>query len=60
MRFRRSRLEGEKGFLLMRKLTITPMDQAVANMISVTKKKAEISKIGLGDAALMYLDQQNK
>lgn len=56
MRFRRSRLGGEKGFLLMRKLTITPMDSTVANMINVTKKKAEISKIGLGDAALMYLD----
>lgn len=36
------------------------MDSTVANMINVTKKKAQIAKIGLGDAALMYLDQQNK
>jgi len=41
---------------LTRKLTITPMDSTVANMINVTKKKAEIAKISLGDAALMYLD----
>lgn len=58
MRFRRSRHEGEKGFLLMRKLTITPMDEDVAHMIDVTKKKTQITKFvgGLGDAALMYLD----
>ncbi len=46
--------------MLIRKLTITPLDSTVANMINVTKKKAQIAKIGLGDAALMYLDQQNK
>ena len=41
---------------MTRKLTITPMDSVVANMINVTKEKAKITKIGLGDAALIYLD----
>ena len=60
---RRQKLGGEGGLKLMRKMTLSPMDAVVANMINVTKKKAEITKKGLqniGDAALMYLDQQNR